>query len=161
MAAKKKMTRRTAARTRAASSKPKCGLCGKGGRLAQTECCGNWICDDYEKYQLFSYSTKSCRRNHDRYTLCCHHHNEGHEGDWRSCQACRDGFETEMYVWYGTNEFNFTKLENPPTFEPTHCSKCKRVIHLGTDGYTTQGDNYFCQRCFPMVTFGARQDGFS
>jgi hypothetical protein len=26
--------------------KAKCGLCGKTGYLAKTECCNNWICDD-------------------------------------------------------------------------------------------------------------------
>jgi predicted RNA-binding Zn-ribbon protein involved in translation (DUF1610 family) len=53
-----------------------------------------------------------------------------------------------MYVWYGTNEFNFEKLENPPAFEPTHCAKCGRVIHLGTDGYTRHPDGtYSCERC--------------
>ena len=54
---------------------------------------------------------------------------------------------TEMYVWYGTNEYNFEKLPNPPAFEPTKCSKCGVVIHLGTDGYTQRGDEYWCEEC--------------
>lgn len=33
--------------------KPRCGLCGKTRNLTKTECCGNWICDDYDKYVLF------------------------------------------------------------------------------------------------------------
>ena len=54
-----------------------CGLCGKqGGPLAKTECCGQTICDDYGNYVAFSYSRDSCRRNHDRYTLCMFHKNE-------------------------------------------------------------------------------------
>jgi len=24
-----------------------------------------------------------------------------------------------MYVWYGTNDYNFVVLENPPHYEPT------------------------------------------
>ena len=52
--------------------------------------------------------------NHDRYTLCASRYHEGHEGDWRECQQCREGFETEIYVWYATNEYNFVKLENAP-----------------------------------------------
>ena len=36
---------------------------------------------------------------------------------------------------HGTNEYNFEKLENPPTFKPTYCGGCGRVIHLGTDGF--------------------------
>ena len=62
-----------------------------------------------------------------------------------------------MYVWYGTNEYNFEKLENPPAYEPTHCSKCGKVIKLGTAGYTLAGNNYICESCrekdmYPQVT---------
>jgi hypothetical protein len=35
---------------------PRCGLCGKRGRLVRTECCGQWICDDEDSYVLFSYN---------------------------------------------------------------------------------------------------------
>jgi hypothetical protein len=127
--------------------KPRCGLCGKTRNLTRTECCGNWICDDEHKYVLFSYAHNSCSRNHRRYTLCAYHHGEGHEGDWKDCAKCRRSFETEMYVWYGTNEFNFEKLPNPPAYEPTHCSKCGVVIVLGDGGYSRRGDKYRCSRC--------------
>src|SRR5208337_2991526 len=88
----------------------RCGLCGKKGNLTRTECCGQWICDDEHKYKLFSYATNSCHRNHNRKTLCAYHFNEGHTGRWQDCAKCREDFETEMYVWYATNEFNFEKL---------------------------------------------------
>ena len=39
-----------------------------------------------------------------------------------------------MYVDYGTNEYNFVKLKNPPKFNPTRCAKCKAVISLAADG---------------------------
>ncbi len=39
----------------------------------------------------------------------------------------------------GTNEYNFEKLPNPPAFKPIKCAKCGRIIHLGEDGYTSQG----------------------
>jgi hypothetical protein len=126
---------------------PRCGLCGKTGKLTRTACCGQWICDDQHNYQLFSYARNSCHRNHDRYTLCSNHFHEGHEGRWQDCQKCRDAFETEIYVWYGTNEYNFEKLENPPSYEPTHCAGCNRVIRLGQDGYMQSGGKYFCDRC--------------
>lgn len=129
------------------SDKPSCGLCGKTGRLTRTECCGNWICDDEHKYVLFSYARNSCSRNHRHYTLCTFHHNEGHKGDWKTCKKCRTSFETEIYVWYGTNEYNFEKLPDPPSFKPTHCSRCGAVIKLGTDGYSQRGSEYFCQAC--------------
>jgi DNA-directed RNA polymerase subunit RPC12/RpoP len=60
---------------------------------------------------------------------------------------CRNFAETEIYVWYGTNEYNFEKLPNPPSFEPTKCSKCGIVIHLGTDDFTKAGDEYRCEEC--------------
>jgi len=144
MAAKKpKMT----SKPRTTADKTRCGLCGKTRNLTRTECCGNWICDDEHKYVLFSYAHNSCSRNHRRYTLCGFHHVEGHEGDWKDCPECRGSFETEMYVWYGTNEFNFEKLLNPPAYEPTHCSKCGAVIILADGGYSQLGDKYKCGRC--------------
>jgi len=129
------------------SSSPRCGLCGKTRNLTKTECCGSWICDDEDKYVLFSYARNSCHRNHDHFTLCASHFHEGHSGDWKTCKRCRKGFPTEMYVWYGTNEYNFTKLENPPSFEPTSCSKCGKVIKLATEGYSIRGTEYWCQVC--------------
>ena len=135
---------------------PKCGLCGKRGNLARTECCGQLICDDEDQYAVFSYARNSCYRNHSRYTLCGFHYNEGHSGDWKSCQKCRDNIETEMYVYYGTNEYNFEKLENPPDYEPTRCSKCDTVIVLGDGGYSCGSEGYRCGKCsdikFPDFT---------
>src|SRR5512136_2648141 len=59
-----------------AEGRPRCGLCGKTKKLTKTECCNQWICDDEDKYVLFSYATNSCLRNHRRYTLCGYHHFE-------------------------------------------------------------------------------------
>lgn len=124
-----------------------CGLCGKTKGLTKTECCGNWICDDEHEYVIFSYARNSCYRNHRRYTLCGFHHEEGHEGRWQDCAECRDAFETEMYVYCGTNAYNFEQLPNPPAYEPTHCQHCGRVISLGEDGYSIAGGEYFCGAC--------------
>lgn len=129
------------------STQPVCGLCGKAGELTKTDCCGNWICNDEQNYVPFSYAQNSCHRNHSRYTLCAFHHNEGHAGDWKGCKECRTSLETEMYVWYGTNEHNFDTLPDPPSFEPTHCSKCGGVIRMGTESYTQSGDEYWCGPC--------------
>lgn len=144
--AKKNPSRRTKP-AKSGAPGPRCGLCGKSDGLTRTACCNQWICDDEHEYVMFSFARNSCARNHDRYTLCAFHHNEGHEGSWQDCEACRDQFETEMFVWYGTNEFNFEKLPNPPAFEPTLCSRCKRVIRLGADGYSIRGDDYYCESC--------------
>jgi hypothetical protein len=118
--------------------------------LTRTPCCDNLICDDAADYELFSYARNSCHRNHDRFTLCSQHFNEEHEGRWQDCKECPKSFPTEMYVWYGTNEYKFIKLENPPEFKPTHCARCSRVIRLTTDVYSITEGKYYCERCGNM-----------
>lgn len=125
----------------------RCGLCGKTTNLTKTECCNQWICNDQDQYVLFSYAQNSCYRNHERYTLCSHHYNEQHVGCWKDCKDCMKNFETEMYVWFGTNEFNFEKLLNPPKYTPKRCAECKKIIRLIKDGYTVKGDQYSCLKC--------------
>jgi hypothetical protein len=133
----------------------RCGVCGEQGNLTKTPCCDNWICDDSDQYVMFSYAHNSCFRNHDRYTLCSSHWHEEHKGDWQTCPDCRAAFDTEMYVYYGTNEYNFTVLENPPAFKPTRCAQCKRVISLSQDGYSVKPNgDYICMRCSPSPGFG-------
>ena len=143
---------KNAARGQILPGRPRCGLCGKTRNLTKTECCGQWICDDEHNYAMFSYARNSCYRNHSRYTLCGFHYNEGHSGDWKTCKKRRESFEheLEMYVYYGTNEYNFEKLENPPKYEPTHCFRCGAVIVLSEGGYSTQGDKYFCGNCMDI-----------
>jgi hypothetical protein len=60
--------------SKAGDAGARCGLCGKKGKLTRTDCCGQWICDDEDKYVMFSYARNSCHRNHRRYTLCGYHH---------------------------------------------------------------------------------------
>ena len=129
---------------------PPCGLCGKSRKPRnKIECCGNWVCGDESEYVMFSYSRNICSRNHRRFTLCGYHHAEEHTGDWKTCKTCREDFEheLEMYVWYGTNEYNFEKLENPPAFKPTYCSKCGERIVLPDGGYSTLCGVYRCDNC--------------
>jgi hypothetical protein len=130
----------------------RCVLCSKTKKLTITECCGNYICDDEDKYVMFSYARNSCSRNHRRYSLCGIHFHEEHTGDWRTCLKCRNMMETEMYVWHGTNEYNVEKLENPPSFEPTRCGQCDRVLVLPEGGYSMSGQGYRCSECsgFPF-----------
>ncbi len=130
--------------------KPRCGLCGSTTKkLMKTQCCNNWICDDEDEYALFSYARNSCSRNHRRFTLCGLHYNEEHKGDWRKCKKCIEclSHEMEMYVWYGTNEYNFVKLDNPPKYKPTHCYRCGQIIVLSDGGYSSLCDAYFCENC--------------
>jgi len=131
-------------------SEKKCFICGKRTKLTKTECCNQWICNDEDKYVLFSYAQNSCHRNHRRYTLCGFHYNEGHAGDWKTCKKCKDEIEPEMYAYYGTNEYNYEKLEKPPKYKPTHCSKCRKVINLSEGGFAINKDGYVCMNCFKL-----------
>lgn len=134
-----------------------CGLCHQQHKpLMRTECCGQWICDDQDEYVMFSFARNSCSRNHERFTLCGFHFNEQHDGIWTDCQLCRESNDTEMYVWYGTNEYNFVKLKDPPAFEPTLCTVCQKVIRQGEDGYTRQAGKFYCMECRPEVLLPAR-----
>jgi SWIM/SEC-C metal-binding protein len=126
---------------------PRCGLCGKTNKLTKTECCGHWICDDEANYKLFSYERNSCYRNHRRYTLCGSHYASNHSGRWQDCKKCKDGLDTEMYVYFGTNEYNFEKLENPPKVKPKKCIKCGATIRRGSGGYSVRGKEYWCEDC--------------
>ena len=133
-----------------AKNRKACFICGKTEKLVKTECCNHWICDDEEKYELFSFSDASCHRNHRRFTLCGIHYEEGHKGNWQHCEKCRKMFDDEMYAYYGTNEYNHTILPNPPTYEPTHCAKCRMIISRGYDPYTSMPDGTFlCVKCDP------------
>jgi hypothetical protein len=145
----KKSSRGTWARRASADGAPRCGLCGKAGNLTKTECCGQWICDDEDHYVLFSYARNSCYCNHSRYTLCAYHFNEGHSGDWQTCAKCRADFEDdlEMYVYYGTNEYNFEQLKNPPQFKPTYCSKCGARINKAEGGFSSGSKGCLCESC--------------
>ena len=124
-----------------------CGLCGKRSRLTRTPCCREWICDDEDRYVVFSYARNSCYRNHSHYTLCGVHHHGDHPGNWRTCPICRDELPTELYVHHGTNEYNFEKLENPPSFEPSHCDKCGAVVSLVVGGYARGPEGLLCSAC--------------
>jgi hypothetical protein len=133
--------------TGASGDVPRCGLCGKTKNLIRTACCDHWICDDEHTYVMFSYGRNSCSRNHSRYTVCGFHYNEGHEGDWKTCAKCRRSFETEVYVHYATNEYNFEVLADPPEYEPTRCAHCGAVIVLADGGYSQSSEGYSCPEC--------------
>ncbi|KAF9476774.1 hypothetical protein BDN70DRAFT_881960 [Pholiota conissans] len=130
-----------------------CGLCGKTeGPLRTTDCCGKTVCDDYEKYVMFTFSYNSCSRNHDRYTRCHYHHNERSHGggDWKTCSECRGGYEPELTTWYATNRFNFLDdiHPNPPTFTPKYCKKCGKVVKKIEDSGSSLPDgSVLCNAC--------------
>ena len=132
-------------------SKAKCGLCGQAKKLTKTACCNQWICDDNDQYVLFSYARNSCWRNHDRFTICSYHNHEKHRGEWQTCIECRTSFDTEDYVDMATNTYNFEKLKNPPSFEPTFCAECGRIIVRSNESYTmVPKKGYVCDDCYQV-----------
>ncbi len=131
------------------SVKPQCGLCGKRVKLTKTDCCDKWICDDEDTYVMFSYARNSCIRNHRRFTLCGAHETEKHKKDWKSCTLCLKMFPAEMYDWYGSNEYNFEKLETLLPFLPIRCGSCGCMIFMSRDGYCSKSDGtYVCENCY-------------
>ena len=135
-----------------------CGLCGKQGPLILTDCCNRPVCDDQHMYKPFSYSRVSCARNHERYTVC-HHHIVEHPEEtcyWRDCGKCREDFaDVESYVGQGTSHCNFADdyWDDPPSFEPGHCSRCGTMMKLNSEGYSILPDergSKLCQRCSAM-----------
>jgi hypothetical protein len=68
-------------------------------------------------------------------------------GSWLDCKECLDNYPMEMSVWYGTNKYNFEKLKNPPSFEPTLCSVCQKRIILPDGGYTKFDPEHWHDAC--------------
>ena len=66
---------------------------------------------------------------------------------WKDFEECKEEYETGLYVYFGTNEYNFEKLKNPQRFKPTKCANCSTRIHLGQDGYSIKAGKYWCGRC--------------
>ena len=58
-----------------------------------------------------------------------------------------DDFDPEMYVYYGTNEYNHEKLKDPPKFKPTRCAECGRIIDRVNEGHSMRGDKFYCINC--------------
>jgi len=107
---------------------------------------------------MFTYSNVSCTRNHRRYTVCGYHHTEGHEGHWQNCEKCRSSFRSrEDLAGKGTSSFNFRedKWEDAPTFEPTKCTKCSRIIKLGSEAHSMVQGGYQCAKCVGMHDFAS------
>ncbi|GAB4823360.1 hypothetical protein N2152v2_010406 [Parachlorella kessleri] len=121
-----------------------CGLCGnRKGPFTRTPCCKKVICDDENTYQMFTYARNSCKRNHDRYTLCSYHHGERHGGHWKDCEKCKKNFHPFDYYQMGTNRpdepsksnFDDDVLDGPPPPKP-RCATCKCEIDTGMEQHS-------------------------
>ena len=75
----------------AAKNARKCGMCRNDDGLTQTDCCGRWICSDHER---------GCYREHEKYSVCYWHFNEGHAPvfaeDWQDCISCAAEFPSGL-----------------------------------------------------------------
>lgn len=73
-----------------------CRFCGDhSSPLVKTRCCDQWICCDTE---FFSFQGGGyCQFEHEHYSICHFHYNEGHSGAWQECKACRQFFGEQSF----------------------------------------------------------------
>jgi hypothetical protein len=85
----------------------------------------------------------SCRRNHDKYTLCGQHFREKHIGDWKKCKICKNQNSDVDYTNLSTNNFNFEKLNIQ-----------KKEIKCANCGFTSNElGNSIEENCFQIKFF--------
>lgn len=73
-----------------------CRFCGRDSLpLVKTRCCEQWICCDTEFLSFRGGGT--CQFEHERYSMCYFHYNEGHSGTWQECNECREFLGEEEF----------------------------------------------------------------
>jgi hypothetical protein len=122
---------KTSTKAKGAKEEPFCGLCGsRRGPFMLTECCGRRLCDTEGEYEMGSYERDGqCARNHRLNTICGYHHNEGHEGEWKSCKTCEGDFHpfdyavkaTSMKVACTERKYNFEDNVRGDLFPQSMC----------------------------------------
>lgn len=86
-----------------------CRFCGnESAPLVKTRCCDQWICCD-TSFVSFS-GGGYCQFQHEQYSICHFHYNEGHAGNWEDCDECREflgekQFELEASDWINKPRF--------------------------------------------------------
>src|SRR5713226_2101149 len=55
---------------------------------------------------------------------------------------------TPRTMWIWQNAYNFEKLQNPPSYQPTKCAECGKVIIRAHGGYSmVPNKGYDCGTC--------------
>ena len=73
-----------------------CRFCGdKSSPLVKTRCCKLWICCDTAFVSIRGGGY--CQFQHEYYSICHFHYNEGHQGAWQVCEECRDFLGKEQF----------------------------------------------------------------
>lgn len=78
-----------------------CGLCHSTNRpLMQMECCGGYVCDTEDQYEMMSNEREGqCARNHRYGSICFFHYQEKHTGDdWKTSEQCQNSFSPYDYA---------------------------------------------------------------
>jgi hypothetical protein len=72
--------------------------------LVKTRCCEQWIfCDtEFLSFRGGGY----CQFQHEHYSICHFHYNEGHSGAWQDCDECRDFFGEQEFKWLSEDPMN-------------------------------------------------------
>jgi hypothetical protein len=72
-----------------------CSSCGEEGLpMVKTRCCDKWICCDTA---FLSFRGGGfCNFEHEKYSMCYFHYNEGHLGERKDCEECKDFFGDEF-----------------------------------------------------------------
>jgi len=71
-----------------------CRFCGeKSLPLVKTRCCEQWICCDTDFLSI--HGGGYCQFEHEHYSMCHFHYNEGHTGPWQECEECQTFWKEE------------------------------------------------------------------
>jgi hypothetical protein len=82
-----------------------CRFCGDDSApLVKTRCCDQWICCDTSYLSIRGGGY--CEVQHEQYSICHFHYNEGHSGAWQECPECRDFFGEQEFERLSMDRMN-------------------------------------------------------
>lgn len=121
-----------------------CGLCKNNDNLTITECCRNFICNEFDD---------GCLKEHLNETVCGMHYINKHEGKWQECIKCQNNLGNELFNFHGINGSNFERLSEHLPFEKTRCCKCTRRIFLALEDYHRENKIFTCINCHKNLDY--------